>query len=512
MKRMAKRELLKKNKKMFNELSSSNHLVADIIENMHEGFFVIDGNWQFTYINRAGEMTFGKSRDELLGKKLTEVLRINDTALLRYHEVMNEKRSVDFEIISESFGNKWFEIRAYPTKNGLTGYFKDISSRKMAEQEFYRLDRLNLIKELAFQSDEKANRAAELVIANKELAFQNEEKGKRAAELIIANDELIFQSEEKGRRAAELIIANKELVFQSKEKCKRAAELIIANKELVFQSKEKCKRAAELIIANKELVFQSKEKGKRAAEFTTERQHRLFEEKMARLDRLNLVGQMAAGIGHEIRNPMTTVRGYLQLLGAKPEYAVRKSTFDLMISELDRANAIITEFLSLAQTKRTEQRAQDLNDLLSNLYPLIEADTFTQNKQIYFVPGEIPNLELNGNEITQLVLNLTRNGLEAMDERGCLNISSYVEEANVVLAISDEGCGIPPENLRKLGTPFFTTKDSGTGLGLATCYKIAESHNAKIDIDSSSRGTTFFINFPIPESSSKIVNRLATLG
>ncbi len=335
------------------------------------------------------------------------------------------------------------------------------------------------------------------------------EGGHWAAKLITANKELAFQSDEREKLLAELITVNKELVFQGKEKCKRAAELIIANKELAFECKEKGKRAAELIIANKELAFQCKEKEDRAAEFITERQRRLFEEKMARLDRLNLVGQMAAGIGHEIRNPMTTVRGYLQLLGAKPEYAVRKPTFDLMISELDRANAIITEFLSLAQTKRTEQRSQDLNDLLGKLYPLIEADTFTQNKQISFIPGEIPNLELNGNEITQLLLNLTRNGLEAMEERGRLQIKSYVDNGKVVLAIADEGCGIAAENLRKLGTPFFTTKDSGTGLGLATCYKIVESHNAKIDIDSSTRGTTFFISFPIPVASSKIVDILS---
>jgi len=322
----------------------------------------------------------------------------------------------------------------------------------------------------------------------------------------------IVLEQEKADRSAELIIANKELIFQKKEKCQRAAELIIANKELVFQSKEKCQRAAELIIANKELVFQSKEKGKRVAEFTTEHQLRLFEEKMARLDRLNLVGQMAAGIGHEIRNPMTTVRGYLQLLGSRPVHATLKDTFDLMISELDRANAIITEFLSLAQTKRTEQRSQDLNELLSNIYPLIEADTFIQNKQISFIPGEIPNLELNGNEITQLILNLTRNGLDAMEEGGCLKLKSYVDDGNVVLAIADEGSGIPPENLRKLGTPFFTTKDIGTGLGLATCYKIIESHNAKIEIDSSPRGTTFFISFPIPESPFKIDSIISALG
>jgi signal transduction histidine kinase len=121
-------------------------------------------------------------------------------------------------------------------------------------------------KELAFQTEEKEDRAAELIIANKELAFQNEEKGNRAAELVIANKELAFQNEEKGNRAAELVIANKELAFQTEEKEDRAAELIIANKELIFQNEEKENRAAELVIANKELAFQNEEKENRAAE------------------------------------------------------------------------------------------------------------------------------------------------------------------------------------------------------------------------------------------------------
>jgi len=226
---------------------------------------------------------------------------------------------------------------------------------------------------------------------------------------------------------------------------------------------------------------------------------RNFEKEVLKLERMNLIGQIAASIGHEIRNPMTTVRGYLQLLGAKPEYVAQKNTFDLMISELDRANAIITEFLSLAQTKQIDLKSQNLNDIITNLYPLLEADAFTHNRQICFIPGAIPNIKLNGKEISQLVLNLTRNGLESMEESGLLTIRSYVKSENVVLSIEDEGSGIPPENLNKLGMPFFTTKDNGTGLGLATSYKIAESHNAKITINSSTSGTTICIFFPISE-------------
>jgi len=147
--------------------------------------------------------------------------------------------------------------------------------------------------ELAFQNEEKKKRAEELVIANLELAFQNEEKKKRAEELVIANIELAFQNEEKEKRVEELFIANKKLGFQNEEKEKRAAELVIADIELVFQNKEKEKRADELFIANQELVFQNEEKGKRADELIIANQELVFqnEEKEKRAAELFIANQ-----------------------------------------------------------------------------------------------------------------------------------------------------------------------------------------------------------------------------
>lgn len=221
----------------------------------------------------------------------------------------------------------------------------------------------------------------------------------------------------------------------------------------------------------------------------------LLQADMARLERLNLVGQMAAGIAHEIRNPMTIVRGYLQLMGTKPEFQSHGSTFELMIEELDRANLIISEFLAFTKNPLTERKYQNINKILRRLYPLLEADALTQNKFIVFEEGDTPDILLNSNEISQLVLNLCRNGLEAMQADGTLTIHTYIEDKHVVFSVEDEGCGIKPEHLDKLGTPFFTTKEDGTGLGLATCYSIAGRHNATINIKSGSGGTIFFVRF-----------------
>jgi|GEM_PF-824886 PAS domain S-box-containing protein len=220
-----------------------------------------------------------------------------------------------------------------------------------------------------------------------------------------------------------------------------------------------------------------------------------YESEMARMDRLNLVGQMAAGIGHEIRNPMTTVRGFLQLLQNKDKDSSYAPHYGLMIDELDQANAIITEFLTLAKNKPSNLEKNNLNTLIQKIKPLIMSDAVKSKKTVNFHLEEIPDLLINEKEIRQLIFNLIRNAFEAVDQGGNVTISTYAQHNEVILAVQDDGHGIKPEAIDKVGTPFFTTKDNGTGLGLAVCYNIANRHNANIEIDTNSKGTTFFVRF-----------------
>lgn len=221
-----------------------------------------------------------------------------------------------------------------------------------------------------------------------------------------------------------------------------------------------------------------------------------LERELARLDRLHMVGEMAAGMGHEVRNPLTTVRGFLQMLESKNQYAQHTEYFTMMIEELDRANSIITEFLSLAKNKAINKQLQDLNASILALAPLLKADGLVNNKYINLeLCEDLPRLLLDETEIRQLILNLVRNGLEAMPLTGALTIRTFIDGDAVVLAIQDEGTGMTPDILEKLGTPFFTTKDQGTGLGLAICYNIAHRHNATIEPQAHSAGTTFFVRF-----------------
>nr|WP_315990563.1 ATP-binding protein [Desulforamulus aquiferis] len=222
-----------------------------------------------------------------------------------------------------------------------------------------------------------------------------------------------------------------------------------------------------------------------------------FECEITRLDRLSLIGQMASGIGHEIRNPMTSVRGLLQLLKAKNDFANYINYFDVMIGELDRANTIIQEYLSLAKKDVEDLKPHNLNHILEAIYPLIYADAINSNVDLIIEKEELPLISLNEKEIRQLILNLVRNGLEAMTSGKKLFLSTYREGEQIILAVRDQGEGINPSLIDKLGTPFITTKDSGVGLGLATCYSIASRHNAAITCETSSSGTTFYVHFKI---------------
>lgn len=220
-----------------------------------------------------------------------------------------------------------------------------------------------------------------------------------------------------------------------------------------------------------------------------------LKQELTRLDQLHLVGEMAASIGHEVRNPMTTVRGFLQLFARKPEFIKYSEHLTLMIEELDRANSIISEFLSLAKNKSLKLERQNLNSIINIMAPLISSHATMSNKYLELELNLIPDLLLDAQEIRQLIFNLVNNALEAMAPDSTVTIRTFMENSQIVMAIEDTGIGIPPEIMEKLGIPFFTTKEEGTGLGLAICYTIAARHKAAIEVSTGPNGTTFFIRF-----------------
>lgn len=220
---------------------------------------------------------------------------------------------------------------------------------------------------------------------------------------------------------------------------------------------------------------------------------------LSHVERLGIIGQMAAGITHEIRNPMAVVRGFLQLMREKSSDNL-DHYYRIVLDELDRANSIINDFLALAQNKTEQKEESRLHDIIHELTPLLWADANLRGQSIEVdLDYKVPVLMLNPKEIKQLILNLCRNAMEAMEDKGQLTIITHVVPNGVELHVSDTGPGISPEEQVKLFQPFYTTKTKGTGLGLALCQSILEKHGGKISVKSElGVGTTFIVLLPIP--------------
>ena len=223
-----------------------------------------------------------------------------------------------------------------------------------------------------------------------------------------------------------------------------------------------------------------------------------LQKEVVRMDKLNLIGKMAAGLAHEIRNPMTVVKGYLQYFKKKIPNILHEQ-LDLVLGELARIEMIITDFLAIAKTKPTEPEEGNLNEIINSIAPLLLSDALKRGMNLEFKLSEdIPRFILAEKEIKQLLLNLATNGLNAMKERGTLTIETKCQDGAVLLCIEDFGCGIAKDLHTKIFDPFFTTREEGTGLGLSVCASIVASHNGTIKVYSEEgKGARFIITFPV---------------
>lgn len=222
------------------------------------------------------------------------------------------------------------------------------------------------------------------------------------------------------------------------------------------------------------------------------------EDFLQKADKLNVVGQLAAGLAHEIRNPLTTLRGLLQLMhssgNGKLEY------YDILISELDRINSMVSELIFFAKPHVTSLQTHDLSVILPNVITLLESQAAMSNIQIDFqVVEALPFVKCSEVEIKQVFINLFKNAIEAMPDGGVIRVVVSVKSHKYVrIRFIDQGAGITEEQIRRLGEPFYTTKEKGTGLGLMMCYKIIGEHGGKIAITSAiGKGTTVEVMLPV---------------
>lgn len=214
-------------------------------------------------------------------------------------------------------------------------------------------------------------------------------------------------------------------------------------------------------------------------------------------EKLTLVGQLAAGIAHEIRNPLTALKGFLQLMQTEREK--NREYFSIMTSELARIELIVSELLVLAKPHSTFFQRRDLQTLIKHVVTLLETEAIMKNVQILTeVEPDIPPITCDENQLKQAFINFLKNGIEAMPQGGEIVIQAKRESDRVLILFCDQGCGIPKEKIARLGEPFFTTKEAGTGLGLMISNKIIENHQGSIRLTSQvGLGTTVAVTLPI---------------
>jgi two-component system sensor histidine kinase HydH len=225
-----------------------------------------------------------------------------------------------------------------------------------------------------------------------------------------------------------------------------------------------------------------------------------LEEKVRRSEKLAAIGELAAGVAHEIRNPLSSIRGFAQFL----RYALRDRPQDqqyaeTMVAEVDRINNVVTDLLTFARPMEAEFAPADVPQLIEHSVRLVEADAKSHGVQIQMFISDLSKVKLDANQMTQALLNLMLNSLQAVKEGGSIEVGAELntQDSRLHLWVEDDGPGITADRIEKIFEPFFTTREKGTGLGLSIVHKIIENHNGEIRVESPPGGKNCGSRFTI---------------
>jgi signal transduction histidine kinase len=236
---------------------------------------------------------------------------------------------------------------------------------------------------------------------------------------------------------------------------------------------------------------------------------RVHDTEMLQAEHLATLGELAAGLAHEIRNPLAGIAGAIEIITKDfPKEHPDREVLEDLRQEARRIEKVLNDLLAYARPKPTQFSRGDLKELVARTLHLARQQTGTKKLEFSIhIPADLPRFRMDSEQLHQVLLNLTLNGIQAIEHEGKVAIEAHVESSEalahgdlVEITVSDSGQGIPPESLERIFRPFYTTKRGGTGLGLSLCRRIVSQHGGTLTVESELRkGTRFIIRLPLRE-------------
>ncbi|WP_035178546.1 PAS domain-containing sensor histidine kinase [Alkalihalobacterium bogoriense] len=443
----------------------------EILNRITDGFFSLDMNWNFTYVNKAATKLLFRSRDDLIGKNVWEEFpeAVNLMFSEQYHKAVREQVSVKFEAFFPPL-NMWYSVRAYPSQNGLSVYFLDVTDEK----------KVSLERKQHYQS---------LFDHNPDAVFSFDLEGNYLS-VNPAMEKLLGYTEEEFLQLSFIPLVAEDDLAMTQEYYTKAAQGLTQNYETKAIHKDG--HIVHVSVTNMPIIVDGNIVGVYGiAKDITEQ--KLTEQQLVKSEKLSAVGQLSASIAHEIRNPLTALKGFLQIMMSSP-YNIKENYLSIMSDELARIELITGELLMAAKPHVLQFANENIKEIVQDVMTLLQSQALINNVTLHLRSDLIPPIYCVGNQLKQVFINLIKNAIEAMPNGGNVYINLYKHDDIVTIEIRDEGFGIEKEILENIGLPFYTTKQKGTGLGMMTCFKIIESHNGTMDVKSvKGKGTTISI-------------------
>ncbi|MGM0879099.1 MAG: PAS domain S-box protein [Bacillota bacterium] len=488
-------------KKMEEELWNSKERLESFINHTTAAISIIDLEGRVLQVNKAFEEIFGWSEQEIIGGKLPTIPKsLMNEAQKLYQKVISGESITGLETVRKRKDGSFIDISLTlssirDTKGNVIAFsaiIRDISKRKQAERELHQLHQQLRESEMKYRTlFEHATDAIFLLELNDDkiptrFLEVNPVGSKRFG---YSREELLL------RRCAEIVDQSSPMFIRFMKKMKEGKHSFILQDEYVFETGKKMHLEYSVCVFN----LSGKEVLLVISRDVTERFK--TEELLRKSEKLAVVGQLATAFAHEINNPLTAMKGFIQLLKST-DNKNNQRYINVVLSEIERVEVITNEFMTVAKPQAVKVQPNDLNILVEQVTTLLQPQATMNNVQVRTkFKSDIPLIPCEGNQLKQVFINILKNAIEAMPMGGDILIQIDKPDDHqdqVSICFIDQGCGIPKERIPYLGEPFYSIKEGGIGLGLMICYKIVETHQGKIVIESEvDKGTTVAVILPI---------------